>query len=1121
MRNAMTSTRKMLRSLLHSLPLLLLGVIPVAILSSCAGRNTLQAVDGVLDLRNRDLTDKSEELTGSWQFFPERMIGTNDFSSSDLSSRRFASLPVSWDALGNHPAGHKLGVATFRLVVLLDTSRVKQIAIEVPAEQSSAYVLRVDGNVEIQRGVVGRNPGQEIQETRFGLAYVTVMKPRMEIVLQASNHSLDYSGKIFRFRIGERRMMEQSFSRWLLVYMGCMGVLVILAVQFLGYAIAMRERSFLQFGAFCLLWLIACICETGRFSFMTLLLSHAPLQFTMLATFIAVAMSLLLVGQSCQALFPNPVLKTVSRWHAMLTAVLVTLLVICPFAWAFQVFAIVVGIGFLEVAVLSYSLAKAIRQQVEGAIAFTAGYALFMIATTHDGLIFVGAIDSSYLMILGGVALAAAEAFAISKRFITVHRTNGELLVEVQAKNVELGRMARLKDDFLANTSHELRTPLHSIIGLAQSIPSEIRDHLPFEVRRNLEYIVGSAFRLTRLVNDILDFSKLRHRELALKRCSLDLTILLPSILPQFRPAAESKGLELRCEMEPGLPCVLADEDRLAQILFNLVGNAVKFTDSGQVLISAKVRGGDAVDVFVSDTGIGIAPEKHSEIFAPFEQGDGGYRGGTGLGLSITRKLVELHGGTLTVESTLGKGASFHFRLPISGASVTSVPRTELLKRHFAADPLPVEVPDLDDVSMMVAGSKGVVLAIDDEPLNLVVLRGLLCPLGIAVVSAPDGRNALEMIASHSPAVVLLDVMMPHLNGYEVCAKIRESHSVNDLPVLFLSARNRMEDLVVGFEVGGNDYVLKPFMGQELIARVEAQMRQREAFLALKENQSLKVELAETLFERRQLESSKNRLLGLFHGMEEAILMVDEAGEVRFANRTMSGLLDLEPDDLLTGASEELFVDAQWPPADGQDAGQFRFRAKGGKIVALDLRISHFAAEDERLWVLAGDADNAPVPNRSMSRQVLQKLAQGESRLAQLKGRLDVLEGNVDDAPPLAEIHSTLTQIRNMISDQPDEERKLLLACEVLNDALDLWKAHTGKNKADFAEESGLWTVHVDHNGWRRPATLDKYLDPNRIPRFPKWKTITKSVDFVKESALGNPGVKSLEEKVARLQGSL
>ena len=227
-------------------------------------------------------------------------------------------------------------------------------------------------------------------------------------------------------------------------------------------------------------------------------------------------------------------------------------------------------------------------------------------------------------------------------------------------------RADALKDEFLANTSHELRTPLSGIIGIGQSMLDGATGPLTDEQRRNLDMVVASGRRLANLVNDLLDFSKLRHETIELRRGPTDLHSLVDLVLAVSRTLVGKRPLRLFNRTDPAGPLVEVDEDRIQQVLFNLVGNAIKFTPAGTVEVLAEVQN-DWLDVTVADTGIGIAPERLDEIFEMFSQGDGSMereQGGTGLGLAIAKQLVELHGGTLRVESEVGVGSRFTARLP-------------------------------------------------------------------------------------------------------------------------------------------------------------------------------------------------------------------------------------------------------------------------------------------------------------------------------------------------------------------------------------------------------------------------------------------------------------------------
>ena len=240
-------------------------------------------------------------------------------------------------------------------------------------------------------------------------------------------------------------------------------------------------------------------------------------------------------------------------------------------------------------------------------------------------------------------------------------------LKRAETANLELQRLHQLKDQFLANTSHELRTPLNGIIGLSDVVLLEEEKNLSGESREHLSMIRDCGNQLSQMVDDILDFSRLRADKMSLNRAPVSVALPADEVVRLLRPMASSKGVLLHNALTTDLPLVLADVDRIKQILHNLIGNAIKFSDSGTVLIVAAPIDGH-LKVSVKDSGIGIAADQLSRVFEPFEQADGSSSrryGGAGLGLSIARHLVEAHGGKLTVESEQGKGSTFSFTLPL------------------------------------------------------------------------------------------------------------------------------------------------------------------------------------------------------------------------------------------------------------------------------------------------------------------------------------------------------------------------------------------------------------------------------------------------------------------------
>lgn len=464
--------------------------------------------------------------------------------------------------------------------------------------------------------------------------------------------------------------------------------------------------------------------------------------------------------------------------------------------------------------------------------------------------IFLGAgvlIGSSYIAFLSGwlipvftpiLALVSAGVFSIGYTLWSNLKLSYQQLAEyaktLEEKNQELKRMDGLKDEFLANTSHELRTPLNGIIGIADSLIDGVTGPLSEPTIFNLETITTSGRRLSHLVNDILDFSQLKHKNIELQLKPLDLRAIAQVVLNLSKPLIGDKDLQLSNAIPPDFIAVNADENRVQQILHNLIGNGIKFTESGCVEVSAKIVE-DFVAITVTDTGIGIPQDKLSRIFESFEQADGSTAreyGGTGLGLAIAKQLIELHHGTIDVESEVGKGSRFTFTLPCTTAPVAPakppVVHPEPINR--TPDPVSQQPPENNPVLAteiyISEGAEFKILIVDDEPINLQVLAHTLSLQNYAITRAANGLKALEIIENgFKPDLILLDVMMPRMTGYEVCEKVREKYPAIDLPIVMLTAKNQVSDLVEGFSAGANDYLMKPFNKNELLTRIKTHIR--------------------------------------------------------------------------------------------------------------------------------------------------------------------------------------------------------------------------------------------------------------------------------------------------------
>ncbi len=455
--------------------------------------------------------------------------------------------------------------------------------------------------------------------------------------------------------------------------------------------------------------------------------------------------------------------------------------------------------------------------------------------------------------------------------------------------NRRLQQLDKLKDEFLANTSHELRTPLNGIIGLAESLIDGVGGPQTGIAKSNLEMIVASGKRLDRLVNDILDFSQLKEQSLTLHRKPVDMHALVQVVLALSAPLVGDKKLQLVNAVGTDVPQVYADEDRVQQILHNLVGNAIKFSHSGTITVTAHLADADHLAICVHDRGIGISDEVLPHIFDAFYQMQGSLDrqySGTGLGLAVTRQLVELHGGTVVVESKPGQGSVFSFTLPLTAcgtgvdldldeADAPPLSINDSLSPVAAEDQVShktaqviettsdsasvamdhvvqaIDVPAIDRATQHI-------LVVDDEPVNRQVLTNHLQLQGYRVTQAMGGDEALKLMTEQHFDLVLLDIMMPQVSGYDVCRQARKDFSSHELPIIFLTAKNLENDLVTGFSLGANDFLTKPVSRDELLARVNTHLQLLEVNRNLEKKVAERTEALEQ--KHRELEKAYDQL---------------------------------------------------------------------------------------------------------------------------------------------------------------------------------------------------------------------------------------------------------------------
>jgi signal transduction histidine kinase/DNA-binding response OmpR family regulator len=389
--------------------------------------------------------------------------------------------------------------------------------------------------------------------------------------------------------------------------------------------------------------------------------------------------------------------------------------------------------------------------------------------------------------------------------------------LENAALHASVQEASRLKDEFLASLSHELRTPLNAILGYGRMLQSGM---LPAEKReKGVDIIVRNATSLTQIVEDVLDISRIVSGKMRLDVQPVDLSNVVRNAIDVIAPTADAKGVRIEAILDPQAGPISGDPERLQQILWNLLSNGIKFTKQGGKVQVRLERVNSHVELTVSDTGIGIAAEFLPHVFERFRQADGGTkreRGGLGLGLSIARQLTEMHGGAIDVSSAgQGQGATFRVTIPLM--SVMPAREREGPRGHPAAVSLAAGIG-----SESLSGVH--VLAVDDEPDALTLLGEVLEAAGARVTTAQSAEEALAKLLPDVPDVVVADLGMPHMDGFEFIARLRhhESSKVREVPAAALTAYARSEDRMRVLRGGFQIHLAKPIEPAELVTTIAA-----------------------------------------------------------------------------------------------------------------------------------------------------------------------------------------------------------------------------------------------------------------------------------------------------------
>jgi two-component system sensor histidine kinase ChiS len=779
------------------------------------------AIKGVLDLRNWEaLTDHSLLLDGEWEFYPSTLRFQNGaFPPNSHSPSQWIQVPGNWKFDDLPYDNDKYGFGTYRLRILVDPDKGESYGIHISSIKSSSEVY-------INEQLLGRS-GQPAESkdlyTPLDVPYTTYFtlkgESEIELVIQASNFDNSRDGGIARsIKLGLESTLRKdlSYSRDM-DWVACVAYAIHVLYGFVLYLVGGRDKRLIYYSL-----MIACIILTTLWSSERLLYTWVPFSLEWGLKFIYLVM--LSGGYFLHQLIKDKLPLLLHRWPSLAyellcgIAVISVLLLPLPVALSLQdVYSVLVFIPCLCLPAVMYRSTTRINTDNI--------YLLLTALASINSLIWFVIINISQIEMISYpfdliIAMICFSAFWF-KRFFRLSK-------EAHRLADTLRQADKQKDDFLSTVAHELHNPLHGIINISQSVSEREQDKLGISSANDLQLLVKVGRRMSYMLNDLLDMARLKENRITLNLTGISVHGVASSVTDMLRFMTEGKPIQLINRIPVGFPLVRADENRLNQILFNLLHNAVKYSNAGEVSVQAKVQDGWA-SVSVADMGIGMDAELLNRIFEPYEQASSDWaspRGGFGLGLNICKQLVEMHGGILEVRSKPNEGSIFTFKLKL----VENRTYEESVALLIASTTIASEDDEATDARTtpytepIPRSSSDVIrlLAVDDDPVNLNVLRKIFAKENYEVFTASDAQEALKLLDSGGWDLIITDVTMPIMSGYELTARIRERFSIAELPVLLLTASNREKDIEAGFLSGANDYVTKPVNATELKIRVRS-----------------------------------------------------------------------------------------------------------------------------------------------------------------------------------------------------------------------------------------------------------------------------------------------------------
>ncbi|KGR75187.1 hybrid sensor histidine kinase/response regulator [Ureibacillus sinduriensis] len=783
------------------------------------------AKDGSLDLEDVNFDEQElVQLDGEWEFYPGIFIEPGKDSSrfdAYRDEKQLIQVPGKWDEFVTKEKAY----GTYRLNINLPSEGDFGLRVGMIGYASKIYmngsIIGSTGNVTDRKS--------EFNNSGYNTFFSSSSK-QLELVIHVSSFKVVTGGITRPIKLGPtENVLEDRDLYKMLDTIVFSGYLLLAIMYFVTYMQQRKNLYELYFSIFCLLqgFYISAINERLLISVLPMIGQNLLLQLQLMAIHLSVLFFLLFMYHFFKPYANKKIVATLCLLLFMQAILLgptqvIDLSSIFPIANIAVYIVIILALVYLYIL---FILIRAFMNKMEGMLYIIHVVVSFVCYSLLLGLNFLFNVEFGwapvFLFLVTAISLSTLISYRSQQAFKRVDELTKELI-----------HFDSVKDEFLVKTSHELRTPLHLILNLTSSILEGRTGPLKGEQQESMHLIHNVGRRLASMVESLLDAGNIKKGEVSHSPAPTSLQVVGDIIAEMSYLLPNPQSVRLINRTEASLPKVYVDENRLKQILLNLIHNSIKYTKVGEITVEAKVKE-NKMYISVSDTGIGIEEEHLSRIFASFYQVDTSYETkskGLGLGLSIAKELVELSGGDIAVSSTYGVGTCFTFTLPLAEGEARHEEKGLIAQGSSPFQLVPVIDKQIEyEFPKIVEGNKEqTILIVDDEHPNLFVLQDMIASLGYTVIAVDNGEAALEVLNDKEIDLVILDLMMPNMNGFEVSKALREKFDLFDLPVIVLTAAGQLSDMISSFQIGANEFLQKPVMLDELKVRIEFLLSMRQ-----------------------------------------------------------------------------------------------------------------------------------------------------------------------------------------------------------------------------------------------------------------------------------------------------